>query len=183
MGSRGIELVGMSVRKLLTMLNRALADEWLAHYQYWIGAKVVAGPMKDAVIAELLQHAAEEMTHAELLVNRIVQLGGTPVLTPAEWIKLSNCKYDAPTDPFVQTILEQNIKGEQCAIGVYEKLMKTTKDADPVTYNIALQIIEDEVEHEEDLQGLLEDMQMMFARAGKRTVTRKTTRKKVTAKK
>jgi bacterioferritin len=161
MGSRGIALVGMDVKKLLTMLNKALADEWLAHYQYWIGSKVVAGPMKDAVITELVQHATEEMAHAELLVTRIIQLGGTPVLTPADWFKLSNCKYDAPEDPFVQTVLEQNIKGEQCAIGVYEKLMKLTKDADPVTYNIALQIIEQEVEHEEDLQ-------MMVARYGKK---------------
>jgi hypothetical protein len=35
----------------------AFADEWLAYYQYWLGAKVVKGPMKEAVIAELLQHA------------------------------------------------------------------------------------------------------------------------------
>lgn len=166
MGSRGIALVGMDVKKLLTLLNKALADEWLAHYQYWVGSKVVSGPMKDAVITELVQHATEEMAHAELLVTRIIQLGGTPVLTPADWMKLSNCKYDAPTDPFVQVILEQNIKGEQCAIGVYEKLMKLTKDADPVTYNIALQIITQEVEHEEDLQSLLEDLQTMIKHYG-----------------
>ena len=168
MGSRGIALVGMDVKKLLTLLNKALADEWLAHYQYWVGSKVVAGPMKDAVIAELVLHAAEEMAHAELLTTRIIQLGGTPVLTPADWLKLSNCKYDAPVDPFVQIILEQNIKGEQCAIGVYEKLMELTKDADPVTYNIALQIITQEVEHEEDLQSLLEDLKMMFKHYGKK---------------
>lgn len=167
MGSRGIALVGMDVNELLTLLNKALADEWLAHYQYWVGSKVVSGPMKDAVISELVIHAAEEMAHAELLTTRIIQLGGTPVLTPADWMKLSNCKYDAPVDPFVQVILEQNIKGEQCAIGVYEKLMKITKDADPVTYNIALQIITQEVEHEEDLQSLLEDLKMMFKHYGK----------------
>ncbi|MGE4488863.1 MAG: ferritin-like domain-containing protein [Kiritimatiellales bacterium] len=166
MGSRGISIVGMDVNELLMLLNKALADEWLAHYQYWVGSKVVAGPMKDAVITELVQHATEEMAHAELLVTRIIQLGGTPVLSPADWFKLTNCKYDAPVDPFVQVILEQNIKGEQCAIGVYEKLMKITKDADPVTYNIALQIITQEVEHEEDLQSLLEDLQTMISRYG-----------------
>lgn len=164
MGSRGISIVGMDVKKLLTLLNKALADEWLAHYQYWVGSKVVAGPMKDAVIAELVQHAAEEMAHAELLATRIIQLGGTPALTPEQWLKLTNCKYEAPEDPFVQTVLEQNIRGEQCAISVYDELMKVTKEADPVTYNIALQIIEQEVEHEEDLQSLLDDLQMMLSR-------------------
>lgn len=166
MGSRGISIVGMDIKELLTLLNKALADEWLAHYQYWVGSKVVAGPMKDAVIAELVQHAAEEMAHAELLATRIIQLGGTPVLTPADWFKLTNCKYEPPKDPFVQNVLEQNIAGEQCAIGVYEKLMKITKDADPVTYNIALQIITQEIEHEEDLQSLLEDLQTMIKHYG-----------------
>jgi len=164
MGSRGIALVGMDVKKLLTLLNKALADEWLAHYQYWVGSKVVSGPMKDAVSSELVIHAAEEMAHAELLTTRIIQLGGTPVLTPADWFKLTNCKYDAPEDPFVQKILEQNIKGEQCAIGVYNSMLAETREMDPVTYNMALQILQDEVEHEEDLQALQEDIELMLAR-------------------
>jgi len=167
MGSRGIALVKMDVQELLMLLNKALSDEWLAYYQYWIGSKVVAGPMKDAVIAELTLHSTEELAHAELLATRIIQLGGTPVLTPARWFELSNCAYEPPEDPFVQTVLEQNIRGEQCAISVYDNLMKVTKEADPVTYNIALQIIEQEVEHEEDLQSLLEDLTLMFKRYGK----------------
>jgi bacterioferritin len=156
----------MDVNELLTLLNKALADEWLAHYQYWVGSKVVAGPMKDAVIAELIQHATEEMGHAELLSTRITQLGGTPVLSPADWFKLTNCEYEPPSDPFVQNVLEQNIRGEQCAISVYDKLMKITRDTDQITYNLALQIIEQELEHEQDLQDLLEDLQMMVSHYG-----------------
>jgi bacterioferritin len=166
MGSRGIEIVGMDVDELILLLNKALADEWLAHYQYWVGAKVVAGPMKDAVIAELMQHAAEEMAHAELVSNRLIQLGGTPVLSPTKWFDFTNCDYEAPEDPFVQTVLEQNIRGEQCAINVYNDLMKRTRDTDQITYNIALQIIEQEIEHEQDLQDLLEDLNLMVRRYG-----------------
>ncbi|MCK7460605.1 MAG: hypothetical protein MZU84_00195 [Sphingobacterium sp.] len=55
---------------LLNLLNKALADEWLAYYQYWIGAKVVKGPMKDAVIAELTFMQQKNLSHAELLVNK-----------------------------------------------------------------------------------------------------------------
>ncbi len=36
-------------------------------------------------------------------------------------------------------------------------------DKDPITYNLALQIIEQEVEHEEDLQALLEDFELMIS--------------------
>jgi bacterioferritin len=164
MAETGRSIVKMDVDKLLGLLNSALADEWLAYYQYWIGAKVVKGPMKDAVIAELNLHSTEELSHAELISTRIIQLGGTPVLTPEEWMKITNCGYDSPSDPYVEIILEQNIKGEQCAIKTYSKLLDITREADPVTYNIILTIISQEVEHEEDLAALKEDLELMLAK-------------------
>jgi len=167
MGTRGREIVGMDVGRLLEMLNAAYASEWLAHYQYWLGAKVIKGPMKDAVAAELTLHATEEMNHAVLVSNRIIQLGGTPILTPDGWARASPCAYDAPEDPYVAVLLDQNIAGEQCAISTYKALMDATKDKDMVTYNMALTILEQEVEHEEDLQSLREDLDLMVERGRK----------------
>jgi bacterioferritin len=164
MGQKGREIVKMDVDELINILNRALADEWLAYYQYWIGAKVVKGPMKDAVIAELSLHATEELSHAELLAARIIQLGGVPVLTPDDWLKISNCAYDKPEDPYVMEVLNQNIKGEQCAIKVYSELLDLTRVADPVTYDMVLTILSQEVEHEEDLSSLREDLELMLER-------------------
>jgi bacterioferritin len=57
--------------------------------------------------------------------------------------------------------LEQNIKGEQCAIDVYKSLLELTKDKDPITYNLLIDILEDEVKHEEDLQAILEDLTLL----------------------
>ena len=164
MGEIGRSIVKMNVDELINLLNKALADEWLAYYQYWIGAKVVKGPMKDAVIAELTLHATEELSHAELISTRIIQLGGTPVLSPNEWLKITNCGYDEPKDPYVEEILNQNIKGEQCAIRTYSDLLDITRVADPVTYNMVLTILSQEVEHEEDLSALKEDLELMLVR-------------------
>jgi bacterioferritin len=164
MGSKGREIVGMDVKELLRLLNKAFADEWLAYYQYWLGAKVAKGPMKEAVITELVQHATDELRHADMVSNRIVQLGGMPVMTPQDWYKMTNCGYDAPENPDVAELLKQNIKGEQCAISVYKSMMEVTKDADPVSYNMALLILQDEVEHEEDLEALQEDIDLMLKR-------------------
>ena len=164
MGTRAREIIGMDVDTLLNLLRKAFSDEWLAYYQYWIGAKVVKGPMKDAVIAELVQHSADELRHADMLSLRIIELGGVPVTKPEDWYKLTNCGYDAPEDPYVVKIIEQNIKGERCAISTYSSLLKVTKDADPVTYNIVVQILQDEVSHEEDLQNLEEDLTLMIQR-------------------
>lgn len=166
MGTRGREIVGMDVNELLTLLNKAYASEWLAYYQYWLGAKVIKGPMKDAVAAELTLHATEELAHATLLAGRIIQLGGTPVPEPKDWYAFSPCAYDAPSDPYVGVLLDQNIAGEQCAISTYKSLMDVTKDKDMVTYNLALTILTQEVEHEEDLQSLKEDLEL-FASRGK----------------
>ena len=164
MGTRGREIVGMNVDELLKLLNRALADEWFAYYQYWLGAKVVKGPMKDAVAAELLQHATEELAHADLVANRVIQLGGKPVSEPKKWYEWSGCGYQPPDDEYVKTILDQNIEGERCAISYYNDLMKKTKDADIITYNMVMTILNQEVEHEEDLQALLEDLELMVQR-------------------
>jgi len=159
MGTKGREIVGLEMGKLVELLNKALADEWLAYYQYWIGAKVVRGSMRQAVVAELEEHAADELKHAGMLVDRILQLGGTPILKPEDWYKMTNCGYEAPEDPSVRTVVEQNIKGERCAIDVYNKLLETTKDKDAITYQIILETLGDEVEHEDDLQTLLEDIE------------------------
>lgn len=164
MGTKGRSIVGMSVDELLDMLNKAYADEWLAYYQYWLGAKLAKGPMREAVFAELTEHAADELRHAEMLALRIIQLGGTPPLAPKDWYEMTNCGYEPPEDPYVETLLDQNIKGEQCAIAVYQRLAEATKDADPITYNLAVQIMADEVEHEEDLQALVEDIELMKSR-------------------
>jgi bacterioferritin len=164
MGTLGRELVGEDVDQLIELMNKALADEWLAYYQYWMGAKVAVGPMRGAVTAELEEHATEELEHAMTLVERILQLGGTPLLSPQDWFEMTNCGYETPEDPYVGVLLEQNIAGEQCAIEVYKEMMDFTEGKDPVTYEMALEIMTDEIEHEEDLQALQEDMQFVKER-------------------
>jgi len=149
---------GLEVSEIINLLNRAYADEWLAYYQYFIEGKVVKGIMKDAAIAELTQHAADELRHATMVADRILQLGGTPLLHPNDWMQQTNCGYDAPSDFDVVSILQDAIKGEQCAIQMYSSIVDITRGKDIVTYDMVSQILADEVEHEEDLQALHDDI-------------------------
>lgn len=158
MGTKGKEIIKMDVEKIIELLNKAYADEWLAYYQYWIGAKVVTGPMRGIAEKELEEHAGEELEHAEMIADRIITLGGTPILKPEDWYKMANCGYSAPEDPSVKSIVQQNIEGEQCAIDVYNKMLEAVKDKDVVTYKMVLDILEDEIEHEQDLQAIMEDI-------------------------
>jgi bacterioferritin len=160
MARKGISIIhGIEVDEVIKLLNKAYADEWLAYYQYFIEAKVVKGIMKDAAVTELNEHAADELRHATMVADRIMQLGGTPILHPKEWFTYANCAYEEPNNPDVLAILEQAIKGEQCAIDVYSRLAEMTRGKDIVTYDLVSQILADEVEHEEDLQALYEDIQ------------------------
>lgn len=160
MAKRGISILkGIEVKTVIDVLNKAYCDEWLAYYQYFIESKVVKGIMKDAVISELTLHAADELRHATMICGRIIQLGGTPILHPGEWLTHSNCSYDAPTNPDVRAILDQAISGEQCAITTYSNLLELTREKDIVTYDLISQILADEVEHEEDLQSLFDDIE------------------------
>jgi len=164
MATRGISILkGIEAERVIGLLNKAYCDEWLAYYQYFIESKVVKGIMKDAAIVELTQHAADELRHATLIADRILQLNGTPILHPKDWLSNGNCGYEAPEDPDVLSVLEQAIKGEQCAIGIYSDIAEITKDKDIVTYDMVSQILADEVEHEEDLQTLYDDIHEFVA--------------------
>ncbi|VBB48337.1 Ferritin Dps family protein [uncultured Paludibacter sp.] len=161
MGKQGIKVASVDVEKLLEMLNAALSEEWLAYYQYWIGARLMEGPMRSEVEPELLIHADEELGHAVLLVDRIIQLGGTPVINPKEWTKLARCSYEEPSDPYIEVILEQNLKGERCAIQRYQEIANYTEGKDFSTHQIAVQILNDELEHENDIEDWITDLNRM----------------------
>ena len=161
MGKEAINVSSVDVDKLLEMLNAALSEEWLAYYQYWIGARLMEGPMRSEVEPELLVHANEELGHAELVVDRIIQLGGTPVINPTEWTKLARCSYDEPSDLYIEVILEQNLKGERCAIKRYQEIADFTEGKDHSTHQMAIQILNDELEHEDDIEAWMTDLARM----------------------
>ncbi len=161
MGKRGIEVLGVDKGKLLEMLNSALSEEWLAYYQYWIGARVMEGPLRSEVEPELLVHANQELNHAVMVADRIVQLGGTPVLKPDDWSKHSSCPYETPDDPYIEKILDQNLNGERCAIKRYSDLAGFTSGKDHSTYQMAVQIMNEELEHEQDIEDWINDIEIM----------------------
>ncbi len=161
MGKEAKQVVSVDVEKLLGMLNAALAEEWLAYYQYWIGARVMEGPMRSEIEPELLLHATQELNHAVLVVGRIIQLGGTPILSPQDWFKVNRCTYDAPVDPYIEVVLEQNLKGERCAIKRYQEIAEFTNGKDHSTHQMAVQILNEEIEHENDIEDWITDINRM----------------------
>ncbi|MBE6454554.1 MAG: ferritin [Alphaproteobacteria bacterium] len=159
MGEMSQKISGVDKEELLNILNVAFAEEWLAYYQYWLGAFVAVGPQRKAISAEFMEHANEELDHATKLASRIIELGGTPILNPAEWQKTAKCKYDAPDKPYVINLLEQNLVAERCAIVRYQKICEMTESKDFATYQMSLDILKDEIEHEEEIGAFKSDIE------------------------
>lgn len=158
MGQTGTQVVKVDVKQLTKLLNKALADEWLAYYQYWIGARIAVGMMRPLVVAELTEHAVDELRHADMLVRRIMTLGAKPIIEPKDWYEQTNCGYETPSDPNTKKLVEQNIKGERCAIKVYQQILDFVQGKDSVTEEMVKEILADEIEHEEDLEAIQDDM-------------------------
>lgn len=161
MGKKSVDIANLDTNELIELLNAALSEEWLAYYQYWVGARLMEGPMRSEIEPELLVHANEELGHAELIVGRIIQLGGTPVLDPKNWFEHAECAYAAPEDPYVEAILNQNLEGERCAIERYQGLAAFTEGKDYSTYQMAVGILDDELEHEEDIESWIKDIERL----------------------
>ena len=151
----------LDVSNLLSQLNAALSEEWLAFYQYWVGALVVEGAMRTGVQAELEEHARDEYKHADMIAKRIIELEGVPVIEPQKWFELARCKYAAPSKFDVVKILEQNIGSERCAIIRYQEIAKYTDGLDYTTADVAKRILAEEEDHEQDLQDYLRDIACM----------------------
>ncbi len=160
----------VDVAEVLKQLNAALSEEWLAFYQYWIGAQVVEGAARSDVQKEFMEHAMEEYKHAQRLADRIIELEGTPVLSPQEWFKNAKCAYTAPNDPEVTKLLKQNIAAERCAILRYREIVELTHGKDFTTCDLAKHIMAEEEEHEQDLQDYLTDIARMKVYVNEHTV-------------
>ena len=161
-GSLDILKSKIDVEELLKELNSALSEEWLAFYQYWVGAQVMEGVMRPEIEAEFKEHAEEEYHHAQELAERIKELDGVPVLDPAKWAELAICKYKTPTDFNTIALLKDNIAAERCAIIHYQKIAEMTCDKDYVTCDLAKHILAEEEQHEQDLTDYLIDIEKSF---------------------
>jgi len=155
MGTKAQGILKISPEEVIKLLNGALADEWLAVMQYWLGAQLYKGPQKKEITQEFLLHMQEELTHADKLSQRIIQLGGVPVINPKVLAKAEVATGELPEDSIGSNVLSKSIRGEQHAILYYNSVLEVVRGKDPVTHALIVEILSDEIEHEQDLEDLI----------------------------
>jgi bacterioferritin len=157
MGTKGRAVVEVDLKELTGALRRAYLDELLASHSYWITALVAEGFHGEELAEHFKEEAAEELKHAEKLATRILELGGDPVVAPGAWEAGANGPFVPPRADYgdANGMIQDQIKAESGAIDAYNKLAKMTFGKDPVTYQLATELLADEVRHEEFLENLL----------------------------
>ena len=153
MAKVAIEMVkksGVDLEKLLELLVRNASAELTTYYYYTILRANLIG-LKGEGIKEIAETARiEDRNHFEVLVPRIYELGGKLPDDMKEFHDLSACPpARLPKDiKDIKAIVEVLLKAEQCAVRGYTNICNLTVGKDHRTYDLALAILNEEIEHE-----------------------------------
>lgn len=141
---------------VVKLLNEALATELVCVLRYKRHYYMAAGIHAEPVKAEVLQHASEEMVHAESIAKRIVELRGAPDFSPDGLSERSHAEY-VEGDSLKSMIME-NLVAERIAIDSYREMIAYLGDNEPTTRRLLKEILSSEEEHAEDLASLLDGL-------------------------
>ncbi|HCI53812.1 MAG TPA: ferritin [Gallionella sp.] len=136
----------ITLKKLLSELNKDLEWEYAAAIQYVQHAATINGAQFDSIQKELLIHAQEEMQHAVMLSEQIDYLGGTPTVD-VEKRELSSNSLE---------MLKQDLEGEENAIARYKERIGQAEALKEYGLRRVLEdILIQEEEHKRDIANAL----------------------------
>ena len=142
-------------QKIIELLNEALATELVCVLRYRQNYFAAKGLNAKVAAAEFLEHANEELTHADGLCERIQQLGGNADLNPDTLTKRSHAEYRIGNT--LEEMIKENLIAERIAIDSYKEMALYIGEDDPTTRRLLEGILATEEEHADDLKQLLED--------------------------
>ncbi len=141
------------VAATVKLLNDALATELVCVLRYKYHAIAAHGIHSESVKQEFATHAREEEQHADLIGERISQLGGKPDLNPAGLLSRSATEYAEGED--LRGMIEEDLVAERIAIETYRAMIRHFSDHDPTTRQLLEAILAKEEEHAQDMHDLL----------------------------
>ncbi|HCZ06604.1 MAG: hypothetical protein PWP37_1250 [Thermotogota bacterium] len=144
-----VENAGVDLDKLLKLLIKNAAAELTTYYYYTILRANLLG-LDGETLKEITEVARiEDRNHFEALVPRIYELGGKLPDDMKEFHDLSACPpARLPENPTTEEILKVLVAAERCAVRGYTQICNMTAGKDHRTYDLALSILHEEIEHE-----------------------------------
>jgi ferritin-like protein len=153
-----VQKAGVDPVKLTGLLVKNAAAELTTYYYYTILRMHLIG-LEGERLKDVAETARiEDRNHFEALVPRIYELGGKLPASMKDFHDLSFCKSaDLPIDwTDCQEMLKVLLEAERCAVRGYTEICDLTFGKDHRTYDLAVAILNEEIEHEtwfSDFQG------------------------------
>lgn len=145
---------GADVEEVVRKLNEALATELVCTLRYRRHYYMAKGVHSESVRNEFIEHAEEELAHADRIAERIVQLGGEPNFSPDGMSQRAHAQYIEGKD--LMEMVKEDLIAERIAIDSYREFALWLGDRDTTTRRMIEEILAIEEEHAEDLSSLLE---------------------------
>ena len=116
---------------VLKQLNAALATELVCVLRYRRHHFMAKGIQSKSIADEFLVHSNEEQGHADLVAERIVQLGGEPDFSPEGLASRSHAEYVEGAT--LIDMIKEDLVAERIAIDSYRGFIQYLGDKDPTT--------------------------------------------------
>jgi bacterioferritin len=139
---------------VLKLLNDSLATEIVCVLRYRRHYFMARGIHSQSVAQEFLTHSNEEQAHADLIAERIVQLGGEPDFAPDGLTRRSHAEYVVGNS--LVDMIKEDLVAERIAIDSYRGFIAYIGHQDPTTRRMLEGILAMEEEHADDLADLLQ---------------------------
>jgi bacterioferritin len=132
--------------KVLKELNHALQEELTAINQYFLHAEMCENWGYNKLSDYIKKQSIDEMKHAEVLIERILFLDGTPSMQPLD-LKIGGN---------VQQMLESDLGLEVSAVKQYNAAVQVaTEETDNGSRDLLVTLLKDEEEHVDWLEAQL----------------------------
>lgn len=144
-----VEKAGVNVKQLVKLLVKNAAAEITTYYYTILRVNLIG--LEGEGLKEIAETArVEDRNHFEALVPRIYELGGKLPDDMKEFHDLSACPpARLPKNPKdVKAILKVLVEAERCVVRGYTHICNLTAGKDHRTYDLALAILNEEIEHE-----------------------------------
>jgi bacterioferritin len=144
--------------RLVDLLQQARNDELETVINYQTNALALSGVEAQEIVDSLSTDVQEELDHAKEIGERIGVLGGKP--RGSYDIEMSQESLQPPAEATdVLTVVEGVIEAEGDAVSTYEALVDAAEEADdPVTEDLATELLADEQEHLAEFKGFREGL-------------------------
>lgn len=143
-------------QELIVELNRLRATEIASYLQYKQHAYMAVSLLAPGLKSDFEAHANLELEHADVLAQRIQQLGGVPVFSPREIAAQAAQEGVRPEQGSTLTdMVTENLFLERRQVMAYTALIRQVGDSDPTTRRLLVDILAVTEQHASELADYL----------------------------